>query len=147
MGNGIAAALGVLFVIALAALIANRVPWQAKLGLILVAAGFTFFVAHKLSDFEGWPTGQPIAQEVEFLYSVAREPSDGDPGAIYVLVATDTEPRLYELPYSRGKHEQAEGANRKVKQGVRVAVGRAGGGEPGAARFYELPPPGADTKQ
>jgi hypothetical protein len=148
MGSVIAVGFALYYIAALSASI-KRVHWAVTLLLIVVSLPFTFYVAHKLSDFEGWPTGQALPDGARFLHAEVREPYQDDPGAIYVLVATETEPRLYVLPYSRPLHEQTHRASERAKRGERVAVkgSRKGRGDKSPVRFYVLPPPGADTKQ
>ena len=149
MGNAIAFSYGLLALVLLAALIAKWVPWQVKLALIGACAACTFYVAHALSSFEGWPTDQSLPERAEFLHAVVREPTPEDKGAIYVWVATATEPRAYRLPYTRKTHEATHRAGERVKQGRRVQLRREPRGtrDVSPIRFYDLPPPGADRKQ
>ena len=144
----IAVACGLLAVVALCALIANRVPWQLKLALIVVTVAFPFHVYATLSDFEGWPSGTKPSRGTQLVASIVREPAPGDPGGIFLWVATGDEPRAHRLPYDRPLHEQLHRASRAMKAGARVGVRVDRGSSERApkVRLYELPPPGSEPK-
>ena len=147
----VAVALGVLNVVALAGLIANRVWWQIKLALILACAALTFLTWHALEDFEGWPAD--AKPDGELVASLTVEPSSETEGAIYLWlrVGGREEPRAFRTPYTRKGHEETHRAQQAASQGVRVHArlrdGQVRDGDVSPLRFYVLPPVGPGDKQ
>lgn len=125
---GIAFAL--LSALALAGLVANRVPWQAKLVVIALVPAYGFLLWHAFSSQAGWPVATHLPKQALLVSSVVQEPT-----AIYVWLIpepparlpfdyrpSDGEPRAYRIPYSRRQAAALQAAAAAQKRGARIGV-------------------------
>ncbi|OGN06535.1 MAG: hypothetical protein A2750_03520 [Candidatus Yanofskybacteria bacterium RIFCSPHIGHO2_01_FULL_45_42] len=157
--------------------------WWAKLALILAGTWFGLAIWSPLDSYLGWPTREKLPAKFEIIWVDIREPNDraSDEGAFYLMVrvlkaseergvldykSKPAEPRLYELPYSRGMHQQMEKALKMLGNGEAVVgenVSKADkqnqspaingeedgvdtGTHSGRYKFYKLPPPKLPSK-
>lgn len=112
--------------------------WWGKLAAILIGTWVGLAVWSPLDSYLGWSTREKLPTKFEIIWADIREPNNrtGDEGAIYLMVKVlkesrergvldyrnkPVEPRLYELPYSRGMHQQMEEAQKMIANGETVA--------------------------
>lgn len=118
--------------ISLAALVANRIPWQTKLPLVIAGPAFGFLLWHGISSQAGWPVAKHLPKQALLVSSVTIEPK-----AIYVWLIpeppgrlpfdytpSDGEPRAYRLPYSREQQAALQQAAAAQAQGKHVQLRR-----------------------
>lgn len=108
----------------LVALLDARLSWRIKAALIVTSAFAAALFAYGVQGLRGYPVPTTVLPErFSLLWSVVREPSPGDPGAIHVWVRVPgEEPRAFVLPYSRPMHERMEQARTRAKDGEDVAM-------------------------
>lgn len=135
----------------LLALLDARLPWRIKAALIVASALAAALFAYGVQGLRGYPVPTTVLPErFSLLWSVVREPSPGDPGAIHAWVRVPgEEPRVFILPYSRPLHERMEQARTRAKDGEEVTMetrentgaepGNAARGLPSVPDF--VPPP------
>ena len=119
----------------------SAVKWYFKASCISAFCVFTVIFWGSIHTFLGWPADESdIPEKVRIHWVVIKEPNKITKfeGAIYILLESAergenslfgffgyrnnrTEPRLYELSYSRELHEQLQkGAMEKLKSGQPV---------------------------
>jgi|LUMV01.1.fsa_nt_gb hypothetical protein len=129
--------------------IGSKGMWGIKAVTISAALYFCLSIGMSLENLAGWPSIQGLPEEFRVYWIVVQEPDkkSGDKGAIFVWVKdTDpkeqedegwlvsfysnnrSEPRAYQLPYSRELHEDAEEAIKTIRAGGKVG-GKKGGEE------------------
>jgi len=168
----IAITFAILAAVSLWLIIAGRGWWPIKLGAVVGMAVFALLLWQSESSLTGWPAARRIPEHSAFVQSVVIEPGTDSEGVVYVWAippsqdpanpygysSSESEPRAYQLPYTRKLHEAVQAANQAVAQGKPVEVGtapqaqgRKGAGKPGKPRasgvirggalnIYILPP-------
>ena len=129
--------------------IGSRGMWGLKVATIAVALYFCLSISFSIEGFEGWPSSASLPEKFRVHWVVIEEPDETNrEGAIYIWAESlkslgdepswwisfekdnaDT-PRAYRLPYTRGLHERAQDALRRLQAGKGV-VGKNGQGEAG----------------
>jgi hypothetical protein len=142
--------------------------WPLKAAIIALTLGFSLFLSSEMEDLRGWPYDGTLPESFRVHWIVVGEPDKtdvGDKGAIYLWVSVpDSLPRVYRIPYTTERHEDAERALGMIRDGKKVG-GKNGGKEEGKGEgdgegkgnkggngggslsdspeviFHELPPP------
>jgi hypothetical protein len=125
--------------------------WWLKVPVITVTLLFSILIWGIVGNLMGWATSDELPSKYRVHWIVVEEPGfkHNRSGAIYVLgkdLAPKEDrriilgrqinfhsPRLYQIPYSRQAHEQAQKIKGKLRKGMTVTMGRGQGkGEGGA---------------
>ena len=142
-----------LFVLTLWFVIGSKGHWALKAAVIATTLHLCVSVGISLDSFAGWPSSDRLPDKFLIHWMVVKEPSKKtkEPGAIYVWLTSMTDPksdtpskwrrffimlspdskrkpRAHVVPYSKGKHEEADGIVQLLKDG-RAVVGERGKGE------------------
>ena len=147
-----------LFILILWFIIGSRGHWALKAVVIAMTLHFCISIGLSLEGFAGWPSADGLPDKFIVHWIVVEEPDKKTkaPGSIYVW-ATDLgheketsessgwkgfflslspsgegQPRAYVVPYSKEKHEDADGVLTQIRGG-KIVLGERGenGGEPG----------------
>ena len=154
-----------LFLLVLWFVIGAKGHWIVKAGIIGLTLHLCISIGLSLSAFAGWPSDENLPDKFIVHWMVVQEPEKTTraPGFIYIWASDISEkrhtreagwkrffftlssqekeaPRAYVLPYSKQKHEDAEGVLTKIRDGKAV-VGERGAGEGGPGEG----PPGDDN--
>lgn len=117
------------------------------LAMFVVLANSVYFT---FDSVKGWPAEEPTAVEGTLASVVILNPTDESPGAIYISVFLDKEPKWYEyhyhrrapktfyVAYSNNRASEFQKANDAMKEGQEVHIRGippmgTEGGEPGSA--------------
>jgi|7_EtaG_2_1085326.scaffolds.fasta_scaffold00081_29 hypothetical protein len=147
----------VLFVLTLWFVIGSRGHWALKAVVIAATLHLCVSVGISLGSFAGWPSSDRLPDKFLIHWVVIKEPSKKtkEPGAIYVWLTSMTDPkrdtsssewrrffitlspdgngqpRSHILPYSKGKHKEADDIIQLLKDGKAVVGERGKGGKRG----------------
>jgi hypothetical protein len=124
LGLAIAYALlgALLLVIALRA----RLPWQLKLGAVLVTSAFYGVAFFRIEGLTGWSAPAPLPSQFQLLWARVVEPNplDRDPGAVHIWVEEldaanlpSGRPRAHRLPYSAALAGKVTAARDEIMKG------------------------------
>jgi hypothetical protein len=145
-------------------LISARGHWWLKAAVVLLTVTFSIVLWRSLATLQGWPveTDMPPRFEIKWIHTAEPNKKTGSPGAVYVWAVDldprtarrkplymrlhrkgeGSEPRIYELAYSRPLHEQAEEIQQTIMGGGRFfgsmkkgIPGEAGSGRKGSGRM------------
>lgn len=101
-------------------------PWPRWLkGLLVVSVTIFYFYADQvLHNIAGWPSADPLPARWVLLAAVIDEPSSKSKGALYIWINEIREgkpvsqPRAFQLPYSKDLHTLLNEGMKKTRQGV-----------------------------
>ena len=120
-------------------------PVWVKLTCIVLLTGFYFLTFHSLNGMRGWPTTADLPERFLLLDSSVTEPnkSTGTDGVVYVWIKSlqadrpASQPRAFELPYSKELHSRLEEADNRMRNGI-LQLGRRETRTPSAEEPAEL---------
>jgi len=132
--------------------IGSKGMWGVKAATISAALYFCLSIGMSLENLAGWPSMQELPEEFRVYWVIVEEPDKktADKGSVFIWVKdaapkeeegdwllsfysnNRSEPRSYQLPYSRELHEDAEKAVEKIRAGGKVGGKR--GGEKGEGK-------------
>jgi hypothetical protein len=121
-----------LSVLLLLGVIYSRVGWQLKTVLIALSLVFTMIFAIGYIAAQGYPVADQPPEMFRFISGMTREPSRNDPGAIFVWLMDTTvnnQPRALALPYSPATRDMVDAAEKRVRAGEMVYLGRQKSGQ------------------
>ena len=109
----------------LIAIIAGRIRWPIKAGLIVISIVFYAVSYSGWKHAQGWPSKTALPDKFLLHHAVIEEPNDarGEQGMFYLWV-TDLKhdeladkPRAFEIPYDQATHAVIEQALKKTRSG------------------------------
>ena len=112
-------------------LIYGRIPWLAKLALVIMASGLYWVSYQGWKQVQGWPSQAELPDKFLLHASVIEEPNQeqGTNGQIFIWGSNlqgnkpAGEPRAYSLPYDREVHSSLQDALRNQRNGnVQIGV-------------------------
>lgn len=106
------------------ALLWSHWPAWLKAALLLGVTAFYFFAHDEVNNIAGWPSPHRLPERFQLLAAVIEEPTNRNPGALYLWVnAVENgrplpQPRAYRLPYTKDLHALLNDGLKKVREGV-----------------------------
>lgn len=152
---GIPMAFVIIAALTLWVVLGSKGHWLLKMGMVSVSIFFSILLWNSLVSLQGYPAATQMPEQFEIKWLDVQEPNmkTGDPGQICVWARDISpkpaeeiklhtkemsgDPRVYEIPYSRKMHEQAQQIKQMIAQGGKFygrmgkegEMGEAGKGE------------------